>query len=316
MLDIAAVNLAYFLALIMRFYVNNEFRSSVSFYLTYFARYAPVYTVLCLIVFALCRLYGGMWRYAGINDMNRIILANLCTMVLHVAVSILCIRLMPEAARSRMPISYYLIGAVLQFVFIVLIRFSYRMLLVEKTKLSSRRLETIPAIVIGSGDLGRRVVRHLEDNTPFRAVTIVGSEEGRSMDGVPIIPLSALSQQIRDKNIKAVFIADKELTKEARETIQQAAEGLEMEDFTGYMSNLSGFLPLTGLLEVMEAPFTIEINGELKQFSSAEECLTSLTDEYDVVSIQAARVVLKKKQLDDSWMKVYQEQTGQEVSYF
>ena len=51
MLDIAAVNLAYFLALIMRFYVNNEFRSSVSFYLTYFARYAPVYTVLCLIVF-------------------------------------------------------------------------------------------------------------------------------------------------------------------------------------------------------------------------------------------------------------------------
>ena len=107
MLDIAAVNLAYFLALIMRFYVNNEFRSSVSFYLTYFARYAPVYTVLCLIVFALCRLYGGMWRYAGINDMNRIILANLCTMVLHVAVSILCIRLMPEAARSRMPISLH-----------------------------------------------------------------------------------------------------------------------------------------------------------------------------------------------------------------
>ena len=51
LLDIIAVNAAYFLALLLRFYVNYEFRPTVSFYLTDFTSFAPFYTVLCIIVF-------------------------------------------------------------------------------------------------------------------------------------------------------------------------------------------------------------------------------------------------------------------------
>ena len=48
------------------------------------------------------RLYGGMWRYAGLNDMNRIIGANFCTTVVMVMGTLLFIR--------RMQITYYAIG--------------------------------------------------------------------------------------------------------------------------------------------------------------------------------------------------------------
>ena len=63
LLDIVAVNAAYMLALLIRFYVNFQLRPvAVDRYLPAFLRFAPFYTVLCIVIFALFRLYGGMWR--------------------------------------------------------------------------------------------------------------------------------------------------------------------------------------------------------------------------------------------------------------
>ena len=77
LLDILVVNFAYFLAVLVRFYIKSfEFRSVMGTYMNAWATFAPFYTVLCVAVFALFSLYGGMWRYAGINDMNRVIGAN------------------------------------------------------------------------------------------------------------------------------------------------------------------------------------------------------------------------------------------------
>ena len=115
-LDIIAVNAAYFLALLVRFYVNFEFRPTVTYYLTDFWTFAPFYTVLAIAIFAAFRLYGGMWRYAGMNDMNRIILANLASTLFMVVGTLIFVR--------RMPISYYVIGAFLQFFMIASIRFA------------------------------------------------------------------------------------------------------------------------------------------------------------------------------------------------
>lgn len=65
-----------------RFYVNFQLRPvAVDRYLPAFIGFAPFYTVGALLIFMAWKLYGGLWRYAGINDMNRIILANLCTTV-------------------------------------------------------------------------------------------------------------------------------------------------------------------------------------------------------------------------------------------
>ena len=315
-LDILAVNLSYLLALYIRFFVNGEFRVSVGYYVDYFWRIAPVYTVLAIAAFALFKLYGGMWRFAGLNDMNRIITANLMTVVLQVAASIAVLAILPDAKANRMPFSYYVIGAVIQFIFVVLIRFSHKILLAEKTKIASRKVETVPVLVVGSNELGRKIVHHLEDNTVFRAVAIVGKGNGRMMDGVPIISMDAIERTVSEKGIKAVFIAEKQMTKEQRDQIRHAAKDIEINDFTGYMSNQTGFLPLTNLLEVMDLPVHVIVNGEERSFTSAEECLSSLPGEYDITRVQATKLFLKKREEDKSWMQEYRNQTGQEVSFF
>ena len=316
LLDIIAVNLAYIVALLLRFFVHGEFKVSVS-YMDYFWKIAPFYTIAAIAVFFLFRLYGGLTQYAGLNDLNRIIKAHIATTILHVVISVIVLALIPKDKNVyRMPFSYYVIGAVLQFIYITLIRFSRKIFMIEKAKIDSKKISTVPAMIIGSGDLGQKVLHHLESNTLYKPVAIAGKDSGWMMDGVPVISMDEIENQIKEKEIKAIFIADKDLSKEQRDYIKNVSEGLEMDDFTGYMSNQSGFLPLTNLLDVMDMPIVVDVDGNEQQFASAEECLSMLPGEYDVIKVQATKLVLKKREEDTSWMKVYQEQTGREVSYF
>ncbi len=317
-LDIVAVNLGYYLALIIRFYVNNVFRVSVGFYLDYFVQFAPFYTVLSLVVFFVFRLYDGMWRYAGFNDMNRIALANLCTLLIQVAGSMISIRLAPApgADVNRMPFTYYIIGSVLQFAFMVVIRYSYRIALLERNKIVRRGTDIIPALVIGSGELGRKTVRHLEENTPFRAVAVVGRDSGRSMDGVPIIAMDEIGAKILEKGVRMVFIADRELSREEREKVLKAARGLEFQDLTGYFANQLGYIPLTGLLELVQGPVTILVDGKETRYRNARECLANLTSQYDVIRIEATRIELRKSRPQETVIGESENPDGEDVSFF
>ena len=248
LLDVIAVNAAYYLALLLRFYVNNEFRPTVSFYQTDFLTFAPFYTVICIAVFFLFRLYGGMWQYAGINDMNRIIGASLVTAVLHVVGTALFIR--------RMPITYYIIGALLQFLFITLIRFGYRIWLVEKRKVIRRRTPGSASVVIGAGEAARRVIRDLEDSGSFRPVCIIdskGSVFGRSMDGIPVYGgVDMLKNAINQYDVHHVFIADPLLQPELKKRVEQICREnrIELQDY-GYSIYLSGNEELAETREVV-----------------------------------------------------------------
>ena len=317
LLDIIAVNLAYLLALHIRFFVNGHFVGRQGIYIELFWRIAPFYTLAAIPVFFLFRLYGGLQQYAGLNDLNRIIKANIVTFIFQIVISIIVMALKPlEQDIHRMPFSYYVIGAVLQFIYMAMIRFSKRIFMVEKAKIDNKKVSKVPALIIGSGDLGQKVLHHLENNTLYKPVAIAGKDNGWMMDGVPVVSMEEIESQIKEKEIQAVFIADKDLDKEQRDHIKQVTEGLELDDFTGYMSNQSGFLPLTNLLDVMDMPIVVDVDGKEQQFSSAEECLSTLPGEYDVIKVQAMKLVLRKREEDTSWMKAYKEQTGYDVSYF
>ena len=311
LLDIIAVNAAYYLALIIRFYVNFTFRPTVSYLIGDWARFAPFYTALSLLVFAAFRLYGGMWRYAGINDMNRIIFANLCTVVLQVAGTLLFIR--------RMPITYYVIGAILQFLFIFLIRFGYRILLVEKKKVADRKLPTVPCMLIGAGETARNAIRLLED-TPFRA-TVAADEKaaGKTLDGIPVIPDYKTALQ----NVRTVIIADPELSADKRKEIRKATEelGIELQDYTGHLSNLGGRIPVSSLLEAAKGSVVLVIDDQEVSYESGEDALAALKDRYDVVAIEGAKITLKKSSSAayigyEAWAQQHKEETGEDVSFF
>lgn len=312
LLDIIAVNVAYYLALVMRFFVHGEFRPIViDKYMPAFEQFAPFYTVICILIFALSRLYGGMWRFVGINDMNRIIGANFVTAVIQVIGTTLFVR--------RMPITYYLIGAALQFILIVLIRFGYRIFLVEKKKIAGTKTPAIPSMIIGAGETARKALHHLED-TPFRATVVVDEKNaGKMLDGIPVVADidTALPK------VKAVFIADSSFSAEQRKAIKAKAEaaGIELQDYTGFLANLGGNVPVAALLELTEGPVTLVIDGQKKDFTSGEEALRSLRDRYDVTAIHSPEITLRKFASAayvgyEAWAQQHKEETGEDVSFF
>lgn len=286
LLDVIAVNLSYYLALLIRFYVNFQLRPvAVDRYLPAFIGFAPWYTVLCLLIFMGFRLYGGLWRYAGINDMNRIILANLCTVVLQVAGTSIFF--------TRMPITYYLIGAVLQFGMVMAIRFGYRVLLVEKRRL--RRGERVNTVVVGSGENGRRVVKNLEESELYRPTYIYSSSQVGVMDGIPI------KAQLDLTGIGAVFIADPLLPTSTRMEIKEkCGERIEFHDYTGYFSNLGGRLSLTELLSTIHGPVAVELDGQERTYEDGAQALRELNEKYEVKEIIGSdmKIKLAKSQAD------------------
>ena len=67
--DLIAVNVAYFLALLLRF--DLQYSAIPPNYLHDYLYFAPIYTVFCLILFLKCKLYQSIWQYASINASER-----------------------------------------------------------------------------------------------------------------------------------------------------------------------------------------------------------------------------------------------------
>ena len=162
--DILAVNAAHFLALVIRFYVAEQFHSVAPYYIEAYSQYAVGYTIFCLVVFSFFKLYSSIWKYAGFNDLNRILFASGICFAGHVGGTLLF--------AMRMPITFYCIGAALQFCMIAASRFSYRLFLVEKNKVFGNRDAEIHAMVVGTGGTAKTVIREFERENDIRTMCV------------------------------------------------------------------------------------------------------------------------------------------------
>ena len=137
LVDIAAFSLSYLLTLYIRLYVNGIFTAG-EYYLDYYWHYIPYYTIAALAVFGFFKLYGGMWQYAGLHDLNRLFTANLITAVVNVGIALVVIPLVSghKDYATRMPTSYHIIGAIIQFLLTTSARFLNRIFQEERRRSS------------------------------------------------------------------------------------------------------------------------------------------------------------------------------------
>lgn len=227
LLDIIAVNAAYFLALLVRFFVGGKFYASLRELPYLYSKFAPFYTFICIAVFFLFKLYGGMWRYAGLNDINRIVIANAITFVVQVVGTLIFVQ--------RMPLTFYFIGAALQFLFVVIIRFAYRIIMVERSRISRKQAD---ALVVGSGEEAHYILRLLNNGIVYRPLCVVDkNNSGRLMDGLPVYDSleEALEKHYR---IDYVFIADTSLDSKEKGAIYDFCKEKELSvrDYTSFFS--------------------------------------------------------------------------------
>lgn len=228
LLDIISVNAAYFLALLTRFFVGGKFYNSLRTLPYEYSKFAPFYTIICIIVFFIFKLYGGMWRYAGINDINRIISASVVTTAFQVVGTLIFVK--------RMPMTFYFIGAALQFIFITMTRFAYRFVVIERRKLGKK---TKNALIVGAGESGRYAISLLEGGMIYKPVGIVDEHfTGLSMDGLPVYSVEEIEDVVIKHTISCIIIADTDIDSSTRERIKAVCERnqIQFRDYTSFFN--------------------------------------------------------------------------------
>lgn len=236
LLDILAVNLSYFLALVFRAAVDDvililDQAYDFPLYFNIFLRFAPIYTVACIIVFYLFHLYGAVWKYAGINDLYRILGAWLVTTAVQVFGTIVFMRLMGYQI-ARMPSTYYLVGSALQLLFMLANRFTSRFVSTEKKR---RQKKTGKAVIVGAGELGTLTMNALQSGRNFEVCAVVDTEKervGLLLNGVPVFGIETLEPLLDKNDINCVFLAEPDLSPSDRMKIASACRkrGIELRE--------------------------------------------------------------------------------------
>ena len=181
--DLIAVNAAFFLALWFRF--DCRYSMIPEEYLDAWLHFVPVYSAVCLIVFAVLKLYQSIWRFASYTEIYRVINATVITCLFHFVVIILFFH--------RMPVSYYIIGTFFQFFFLIGVRFVYRLiLLLHSYQKHSSGLNRSRVMLIGAGSAGRLILRDMmySETVKDRICCIIDDDPdkwGKSIEGVEIV---------------------------------------------------------------------------------------------------------------------------------
>lgn len=233
--DIFVINMSYFLALWLRF--DTKFSNIPDQYLFSFCKFAPFYTILCLIIFWRLRLYNSIWRFASYDELLRCILSSIITALIQIIGITVFVQ--------RMPITYYFIGTVLQFGFIVGIRFSYRFILLLRSRNIKSDVPGVNCMLIGAGNAGQMILREIRNSKEIheKVCCIIDDNPNkwnRFVEGIPVVGgRDDILANVEKYEIRKIYIAIPTATAENRRDILNICKETECE-----LKNLPGMYQL------------------------------------------------------------------------
>ena len=179
--DFLAVTVAYFAALWIRF--DCHFHSIPLNYLHAYYQSILICAACCVLVFWILKLYRSIWRFASYSELMRTILATVITGAGYFLIMMLLV--------ERMPISYFLFGIVIQVGLTLGIRFSYRFVLLLRSRNNSEAPYCKRVMLIGAGAAGQMIFRDIEHakETREKVYCFIDDNQnkwGRYIDGVVV----------------------------------------------------------------------------------------------------------------------------------
>ncbi len=255
--DIVAVNLAYFLALWLRF--DCIFSSIPDHYLQPWLRFVPVYSVLCVAIFWAAKLYNSMWRFASFPELARITLASLLASVAHTVLIVLLEGpILHAAGANRMPISYTVMGALFQYFFVAGIRFAYRLALMLRDVQAERGGTRARVMLIGAGDAGQMIIRDISGNRSAseKICCIIDDNPnkwGRYLHNIPIVGgRDAILENVEKYRIEKIYFAIPSASAEDRRDILNICKetDCELKNLPSLYQLISGEVTVSELRDV------------------------------------------------------------------
>lgn len=277
--DLFSVNISYFLALWLRY--DCAYTQIPRELLLTWLKFVPVYSVFCLAVFWFTRLYKTLWRFASYSELTRVAVASLITAVFHaVTITIL----------HKMPISYYFVGAVIQFCLVLGIRFSYRLVILERDKKASGNSSAAPAqvMLIGAGSAGRLLLQDIRSAKQVndKVCCIIDDNPnkwGRYIDGVPIVGgRDDILKNVEKYQIEKIYVAIPSASAAQRRDILDICKetGCELKNLPGMYQFVLGNVTVGAMKDVAvedllgREPIRVDM-GEIFKYISGKVILVT-----------------------------------------
>ena len=185
--DALIIAVSFLVGFLLRF--DFEFPTILEQYQTAYITIVPVAALITIVVFFAFKLYHSIWRFASVNELERLLGAWLLLTFLSVVFVIIDFKV---TGFRHIPISVWMMGLVFSAIGTTALRFGFRFIrFISKTSIRVGK-NLINVMIIGAGECGKDVIheytmsKHLNakvccliDDNPIK--------RGRTLDGVPIV---------------------------------------------------------------------------------------------------------------------------------
>ena len=224
--DIICINFAYFVSFLLRF----EFTISdvfMGFFAVYFNNIVII-TAIKLAVFWVVGLYRSLWRYAGTEELVKIVLAAVAS----AAATIVYL----EFTQQYFPRSIYVFSCIMDILLIGGVRLGYRIIrdlrkpggvnslmsLLTKKQVGA---EISKVMVVGAGDAGAAIIKDIKQHPDLGKRVVVAIDDNPSKINQTIVGVkiagnhAAIKQIARKYGVDEIIIAIPSANKKAIQEI-------------------------------------------------------------------------------------------------
>jgi len=288
--DTVLVLFSYWLAYLLRFnFVIPEI---------YYQRWMdslPALILIRILCFYFLGLYSGVWRYASMNDLMKILKAITLSSFMFMTYIILRYRLV-DFPRSVFVIDWFTL-----ITFVGGSRFIYRF---SREFYGTKREGKRRVLIIGAGDAGEMLLREMKQN-PDRAFEPVGfldddlDKNGRTIHNVPVLgKIDELERVAQKKEVQEIVVAIPSITgKGMRRIVDQCKRaGISCKTVPAVSDILNGKVHVSQIREIRIEDLLgrehIELNRkEIEEYLSNKKVL--VTGSGGSIGSELCRQILK-----------------------
>lgn len=192
-------------SILFSFYLRLDFKMSETALhsIRQLSMYLPVITVVFLALF---KQYSNLLKFTGIDELIKIVIANILSVLLFLLLNVLIIHL---------PIfrSFYIIYFLLSLFLISGSRISHRVFERLYCKFFKFGVAGKRVLIIGAGDAGAMTIKELQKNNYMQKIPVAVLDDDttkhrKSIHGVPIVGLTRdIEKTVLDYNISEIIIS-------------------------------------------------------------------------------------------------------------
>ena len=251
--DVIVAAGSYFAGLWLRY--DLRFTNISREYIDAYMYFLPIYAIAVIGVHWYNRLYKSIWRFASFSELKRVTLATAELTVIHTVLITLLFK--------RMPISYYVVGPLLQYAFVIGIRFCYRFILLVRDRSGNKRSDTTSSktkrvMLIGAGNAGQMILRDIEQSKELdeKVVCIIDDNPNkwdRYIDGIQIVGgRDDILLSAQKYEVDAIYVAIPSASAEDRRDVLNICKetGCELKNLPGIYQLVTGDVSVAKMKEV------------------------------------------------------------------